>query len=451
MAFTDERPFLDAIFTRYHDDAPRLVYADYLDDAGDPDRAELVRVQVALARLPDDHPRKPGLVDRQDELIAANSARWGAHVADLGARLSFRRGVPDAAFMYAGAFLSDGEELFRRAPVRRLRLLEAAAVMPKFTHSPLLARVRELDLCTNELGDAGVELLTRSRHLGELEELDLAANWIDDEGVRLLAAAGTLPRLTGLALNDNEKITAEGIRAVTESPFLARLTALDLSGNDLGDAAVRAVLASRTLARLHTLRLARNPIGDAGIAALAGSELFHRMLRRSSRLELRGTAIGPAGAAALAASPALARCTVLDLSANYLGVEGFVAVVGSPHLGRLQSLKLAGNQITDAGLVAVRAELPALLRRLRVLDLGNNRLTRYGIGLLQSARGDSPAAVDVSENIQASACGEAPVPLGDVVPGVLRDVAGAAEAAALRRRVAHPAGRPRNRANPPPL
>jgi uncharacterized protein (TIGR02996 family) len=74
MHFTDERPFLDAVFDRYADDRPRLVYADFLADAGEPERAELVRVQLALARLPDDDPRRPALADRQADLLARNRA-----------------------------------------------------------------------------------------------------------------------------------------------------------------------------------------------------------------------------------------------------------------------------------------------------------------------------------------------------------------------------------------
>ena len=37
-------------------DLPRLVYADWLDDHGSPDRAELIRVQIELAGLPEEPP-----------------------------------------------------------------------------------------------------------------------------------------------------------------------------------------------------------------------------------------------------------------------------------------------------------------------------------------------------------------------------------------------------------
>ena len=48
MPFTDEQPFLDAIAARHHDDGLRFIYADFLEDSGDAERAELVRIQVAL-------------------------------------------------------------------------------------------------------------------------------------------------------------------------------------------------------------------------------------------------------------------------------------------------------------------------------------------------------------------------------------------------------------------
>ena len=88
------------------------------------------------------------------------------------------------------------------------------------------------------------------------------------------------------------------------------------------------------------------------------------------------------------------------------------------------------------------------MARLRVLDVSENRLTSFGLGILKAARGDHPITLDVSGNVQ-TASGSAPVPVGEIVPGVLRDVADAAEAAELRRRITHPATRPGDRNNPP--
>jgi uncharacterized protein (TIGR02996 family) len=48
-----EAAFLAAIIERPDDDVPRLVFADWLDEHGQPERAEFIRVQVELAALPD--------------------------------------------------------------------------------------------------------------------------------------------------------------------------------------------------------------------------------------------------------------------------------------------------------------------------------------------------------------------------------------------------------------
>ncbi len=40
------RAFLDAIVADIDDNAPRLIYADWLDEQGDSNRAEFIRVQV---------------------------------------------------------------------------------------------------------------------------------------------------------------------------------------------------------------------------------------------------------------------------------------------------------------------------------------------------------------------------------------------------------------------
>lgn len=437
MHFTDEQPFLDAVFDRYADDRPRLVYADFLDDSGAPDRAELVRVQLALARLGEDDLRRPAFIDREAELLPANRDEWAAHLAGLAETVyfRFRRGVPDAVSVDARTFLERGDELFRLLRVRRLNLRDAGSVVAELAAAPLLARVGELDLFNCDLGNRGLGLLVRSPHLRHLDALHLGFNGLDDAGVNLLARSSNFPHLTALSLDNNDTIGDAGVTSLAASPFFAGLTALDLSENDIGDAGLIAVVESKSFARLRMLRVSGNHVGDAGATALARSALLARTVKAEPELVLRNNVIGHAGAAVLATCPALAACRTLDLSANYLGDSGVAALLDSPHLGQLKTLRLGHNQLTDAGVIACRDQFDRLFAHVRVLDLSGNRLTRIGMAVLGAIRGARPVQVEVSGNVQSAPAYEAPVAVSDVLPGVLD---GVAEAALLKHRIANP-------------
>jgi uncharacterized protein (TIGR02996 family) len=51
MNNVEEQGFLADIVESPDDDVPRLIFADWLEDQGRTDQAELVRVQIQLARL----------------------------------------------------------------------------------------------------------------------------------------------------------------------------------------------------------------------------------------------------------------------------------------------------------------------------------------------------------------------------------------------------------------
>jgi uncharacterized protein (TIGR02996 family) len=443
MPFTEEQPFLDAIHARCHEDGPRLVYADFLDEKGDSERAELIRLQLAMARMTEEHPLRPELANRILELRTSNTSRWSEHLADLVISADFRRGLLDSVVMETEAFLASGEELFQRARIRRVSLRNASVRLADLVNCPALLHVRELDLCANDLGNGGVNLLVRSRHLWELQSLDLGFNGIDDAGMNALARASCFPNLGSLSVNFNSHITSAGLAALASSPFLGGLTNLDVCSNDIGEEGIRALLASKYLKQLNTVRLGENPIGDGGAILLAQSALLVRMIARVPRLEIHKSEIGAAGAAALASSPAMNRCSTLDLTGNEIGDAGFEAIVASRNLPLLRVLKVAGNLISDAGIAASRPALSTLMERLLVLDLSDNKLTRYGIGLLETARNNQAVRIDLSRNGAVS--GENPVPVGDVLPDVFR---GVAEATELRRRVSHPTMRAGERPNP---
>jgi uncharacterized protein (TIGR02996 family) len=60
--------FLQAMGEAPDDDAPRLIYADWLDERGERDRGEFSRVQCALERLQPQDERRAGLKCREQEL-----------------------------------------------------------------------------------------------------------------------------------------------------------------------------------------------------------------------------------------------------------------------------------------------------------------------------------------------------------------------------------------------
>jgi uncharacterized protein (TIGR02996 family) len=65
---THRDALLRAICENPDDDAPRLVYADWLDEHGDPRQAEFIRVQIELACLPDDARASHPLTERERAL-----------------------------------------------------------------------------------------------------------------------------------------------------------------------------------------------------------------------------------------------------------------------------------------------------------------------------------------------------------------------------------------------
>ncbi len=140
--------FLADIIEHPDDDVPRLIFADWLDDNGDPDRAEFIRVQCEMARLragpagpvPADSPwlmndrRYQALERRERELLVGDSPNnwisWGQPVTStiLGFTQSFRevidfrRGFVHTVRCPCAAWLEHGPAVVRCQPVQRVEL-----------------------------------------------------------------------------------------------------------------------------------------------------------------------------------------------------------------------------------------------------------------------------------------------------------------------------------------
>jgi uncharacterized protein (TIGR02996 family) len=406
MPSADERAFFDRIRDEPSDDAPRLIFADWLDENGEPERAEFIRIQCALDQLLVDDPLRDGLQKRESELLDANRERWQAALVPFVVDSDFRHGVIDRVSVDTGRFLADGGEIFDLAPIRRVRFMNIGDRLVDLVQSPLLRQVRELDLTNNNLGNRIPILLARSSHLTQLEALDLGFTDLGDKGLQVLASSPVFASLRSLQINDNGHLGLPGMRAIADSPHLTSLKELDVSNNSLSAVALQPILDGPPANRLFRLILTENRLGDAGVAALVASPVFARMAERDRVIDLRRVEMGPAGARSLAASPALRHVESLDLEGNMLGDAGLAAIAASPHLTQIRVLNLHGNRIGDDGARALSRS--ALMEPIRVIDLTNNMITQESQDRLHEAkarfnwRGELQLKVNSKHNLRST-------------------------------------------------
>jgi uncharacterized protein (TIGR02996 family) len=276
--------FIQAIRDEPGDDTPRLVFADYLEDQGQADRAELIRVQCELTRGPRDRGRSLELRRRLRALVAEHRDAWLAGLAVWARDAFFERGFVEHLALPAATFLEHAAAILAAHPVHSVQLRGAAGVIHALAGHPGLAQLRSLDLHDNSLRDRGTAALAASPHLHRLTALLLPDNGVGRAGAQALARA-PLDALETLLLSGNA-LGDEGALALACSPHLARLTRLDLSSCRLTDAGAAVLAGTPVLARLTSLRLAYNNLTSNGAEVLAGSP----RLARLTTLDLVGNA-----------------------------------------------------------------------------------------------------------------------------------------------------------------
>jgi uncharacterized protein (TIGR02996 family) len=280
---THDEAFLLAIIEDPDDDAPRLVYADWLEEHGQPERAAFIRVQCELAHLPEGDPRRPELVSREWRLLEGHGQEWAWPLREAVSSWEYRRGFIEAVTVRgdAGAarFISQAPALFRLAPIRHLSfryeaqhrsvpaglttitVAEVYSVGPArlfaLTRLPEMLHVRTLDLADNELDYRAALVLAAAPNLAGLKSLDLSTNCVGDEGARQIANSPHLKGLEELNLSGGEdrqadwsaigstrpNIGDEGALALANSPHLGGLKSLLLYENRLSDEAQQALRA----------------------------------------------------------------------------------------------------------------------------------------------------------------------------------------------------------------
>jgi uncharacterized protein (TIGR02996 family) len=115
-----EDAFLEAILANEDDDAPRLIFADWLEESGQPERGEFIRCQCLQARLPRGDDRREELRMRYRLLLKRHGRRWAGPLGPWLCGGTFRRGFLDKVTVPAQVYLQHAAEIVRLAPVHSI-------------------------------------------------------------------------------------------------------------------------------------------------------------------------------------------------------------------------------------------------------------------------------------------------------------------------------------------
>ena len=215
LNMTSHREAMQAILDTPDADSPRLAYAVACEANGDSERGQFIRLQLEAAfraRAGRDDWWEPASQAR--DLREATSHEWAGPIHTRVARYDFYRGFVEMIQLDAKDFLSQADELYQLAPIRRLSLQGVAPVADELFKSPYLSRIVSLSLSHQKLGDRGVELLAASPYLGKLVSLDLAGNDIMIAGIEAMATSSKLPSLKKVELIGNPAASVSEIVAV---------------------------------------------------------------------------------------------------------------------------------------------------------------------------------------------------------------------------------------------
>lgn len=291
---SEEKALLAAIWANPLDDAPRLVYADWLDEHGAPAqvaRAEFIRVQCELELLSPADSRFAGLEAREQALIKERKKEW-------------LKSVPKKERSNA--------EFWRGFPIPTIR-----------TDVPHLIKLTERDLQSAPLW--------YFRYGIDADQLDSVLNWPQ------LHRITTFPlRLTDLRTGWAKKLAAcEGLRNVTELTF---------SGSKLSRTGLKTVLDAWTGRRLRMLLVNHFPLGDAGLELIA----THPATATLRRLYYHSTQCTGRGMKAVADNPNLDGLRLATFAHNKLGTTGARHLLRWKALDGIRELYLMNTRMPKA-------------------------------------------------------------------------------------------------------
>ena len=357
----EHTPFLDAILKDPDNKEPYLVYADWLEERGDP-RGELIRVQWRLEDEQLDGDDRADLKGREKALLKEHKRSL---LGDLADELVDQK-KPAALDYYGQLYSCEFQRGFLDAIKTEYLTLDFSKKLKRY---PFISLLRKLSIehipCADELMD-------------EFEEY-AEADWVEDSAPSL-DALGSAPfsNLREFVI-DGERPVAEDVhKVIKKMPRLETLT-LHASYFDTDEVCK---LKLPHLKRLILSRFSDNPLpviaANKSFGHLEMIDLFPHMLEYGDEayINLEDLKV-------LCESKNLPNLKHLQLWCSDFGDAGVDVLIESGMLQRLEVLDLNYGAITDAGATRLLEANPTHLKR---LNLTGNYLTSATVEPLKALK-----------------------------------------------------------------
>jgi uncharacterized protein (TIGR02996 family) len=178
---TEAEAIFAGILAQPDDDTPRLVFADWLEENGQEDWAEFIRVQIELQSVPRAEPRHKELSRRSRRLLAKQKEVWLHPFQKLlpGCLVKYERGfvsIVKASYSYV---FFNADQLWPLAPIREVQVTDGQRHISElcWLDRPPHVRIRA-DLLASTTHLATVAIDTLPPNPGRLEPFLRTGTWL---------------------------------------------------------------------------------------------------------------------------------------------------------------------------------------------------------------------------------------------------------------------------------
>jgi uncharacterized protein (TIGR02996 family) len=382
MAFPTNPALEAGVIADVHSDAPRLVYADWLQENGDPVRAEYFRTQCALHDLSPADPAYPDLLESRLETHEAMYLRGikpnlpkgirsdgdFESVTTPGIGYENTRGFPfwivgphrDSKKAEVEKLRTAIPEILHQTTCRGLRFWSGASskTVARILSHPDSHEFTALSLNNSSAESIGpVESVVQSPISQKLQRLQLTVYTSETLTTLIAAEFPRLHTLSLLTLDGGELLPTKTLLPLFKSDWFSRLHTLDWSAS-LQEDTPKVWGALAAMPNLHTFRTSSWNRNFSGIAKKSAFPSLGHLELSCLKFSLEtATQFAAAG---------FPKLRSLELNSEPTHPSAFQKLISAPWFSRLRMLGLPGGRQTDEIIRTLAAQ--PMARELRSLN-----------------------------------------------------------------------------------